>query len=434
MHQAQRRRDATLRTQPVSLSLPVACGYHYEPDLPMWEQPSMTSRPDLRVHFYGVQGSGSVFPSRAERRAAAEVSDHDLLAEVFADLERHTDADGRINATIEDILGGPISRRTLLAYRRRFDVPEPRVYGGWTTCVRIETGDGHDIVLDCGSGFRVCAKDIVAKWGDREERELTILGSHSHYDHTEGFDQAAVCFDPRNRIRICGERSYLKALDQNLGIFSHHVDVNLKGVVTPLNYELMPAHFESLEIRDFARNPPQGDGDALANGYHPISEPLRIGATTIQPFEVFHPSPCLAYRFEHAGKVFVFCTDHELRRGDDPDHPLQRASLEAEARLRAQSMDADLLYRDGQFFQAEYDGQIGVSSTFGVSRLDWGHSCVEDVLDMATACRVKHTLIGHHDPNRDWSERNWIDETLRRKSEQEGLKFELARAETVYDL
>ncbi len=97
-------------------------------------------------------------------------------------------------------------------------------------------------------------------------------------------------------------------------------------------------------------------------------------------------------------------------------------------------MDADVLYRDGQFFRIEYDGEMGIGSPHGVSRLDWGHSCIEDVIEMALECRVKMTYIGHHDPNRDWSERNWIDETLRRKSEQTGAGFELARAETVIDL
>lgn len=395
---------------------------------------------NLRIYLYGVQGSGSIFPSLADRRASREIADHDLLTQVFADIGRHASADGRLGCTVEEIIGGPVDRRTLLDYRARFEVEEPRVFGGWTTCVRVETSDGYDIVLDCGSGFRICAKDIVAKWGDQTDRELFILGTHSHYDHTEGFDQAPVCFDPRNRIHIWSHRQYLQALDQYLGIFTHHVDVNLKGVQTPLSYELMPAKFDSLEIRDYSRNPPPSGGrppddeDLLADGYHDIAEPLRIGNTVIQPIEVFHPSQCLAFRFEHNGKVFVFCTDHELRRGPDPHDPLQVASLEAEARLREQSMDADVLYRDGQFFRIEYDGDMGIGSPHGVSRLDWGHSCIEDVIEMALECRVKMTYIGHHDPNRDWSERNWIDETLRRKSEQTGAGFELARAETVIDL
>jgi hypothetical protein len=159
-----------------------------------------------------------------------------------------------------------------------------------------------------------------------------------------------------------------------------------------------------------------------------------VGETVIQPIEVFHPSPCLAYRFEHGGKVFVFCTDHELRRGDDPEDPRQQASMEAEQRLRDACRDIDVLYRDGQFLEIEYDGQMGVGLPFGVSRLDWGHSTIEDVLEMACDCRVKRTYIGHHDPNRNWAERRWIDQILERKSMQSGLHFELAQAETVIDL
>ena len=196
----------------------------------------------------------------------------------------------------------------------------------------------------------------------------------------------------------------------------------------------MPARFDSCEIRDFDLKPPRPDHDPLVGRYHDLNEPLIIGATSIQPIEVFHPSPCLAYRIEHGGKVFVFCTDHELRRGDDPEDPRQVASLEAEERLRAHCMDIDILYRDGQFLEIEYDGHQGVDAPRGMSRMDWGHSTMEDVLAMAEACRVKRSFIGHHDPNRNWAHRQWIDQILARKSEQTGLRFQLARAETVVDL
>ena len=384
--------------------------------------------------FRSVQGSGSVFPARAERAETQQHADLNLLQQVFEDLADKTDKDGRLTRSLEEILGGPVNRKTLSAYRDRFDIEEQRVYGGWTSCFRIETSDGYDIVFDCGSGFRICAADIVAKWGDAEDRDLYIFGSHAHFDHTEGFDQAAVCFDPRNNIHIIANHHYLKALDQNLGIFSHSLDIDLQGIQTPLNYELMPASFDSVEIRNLQTQPPPVTADPMVGTYHDISEPFKLGKTTIQPFEVFHPDPCLGYRIEHNGKVFVYCTDHELRRGEDPADPLQIASIEAEQRLIEQSMGVDVLYRDGQFLQIEYDGHQGIGSPFGVSRLDWGHSCVEDVMEMAEQCQIPRTYIGHHDPNRTWSERNWIDETLARRSEQTGLQFELARAETVIDL
>ncbi len=389
---------------------------------------------NMRIHFYGVQGSGSIFPSKSERDESRKLSDLELLEQVFTLLQNNKDIDQPLSTSIKDLLGGEITTRNLIKFRNQFDLHEQRVYGGWTSCFRIETPDGHDIVFDCGSGFRVCAQDIVDKWEIHGNRELTIFGSHAHYDHTEGFDQAAVCFDPRNNIRVISNYEYLKALDQNLGIFSRQIDMELKGIQTPLNYELMPASFSSVEIRDLIASPAPQEPDPMVGTYHSISEPIVIGQTSIQPFEVFHPDPCLGYRIESNGKVFVYCTDHELRHGDDDDHPLQKASIEAEQRLRKHAQGADVMYRDGQFLRSEYDGDIGVGSPFGVSRKDWGHSCFEDVIEMSEQCDVGTTYIGHHDPNRGWAERNWMDETLARKSEQMGRTIEMAKAETIIDL
>ena len=96
--------------------------------------------------------------------------------------------------------------------------------------------------------------------------------------------------------------------------------------------------------------------------------------------------------------------------------------------------NADLLYRDGQYLRTEYDGARGIGSSKPVSRVDWGHSCLEDVVDMARDSGVKHLLIGHHDPNREWAERNRMDEALTRDCQGTATKMELARSEMVVDL
>jgi len=385
----------------------------------------------MRIHLYGTQGSGSMFPSRAERQDIQRRAEIELLKLVFEDLTRRADDRGRIGTSVEEILGGPVSHKTLAAYADQFDVPEPRVYGGWTTCVRLETGDGYDIVFDCGSGFRNCARDLQTKWATRPERHLYLFGSHSHLDHTEGFDQAAVCFDPRNRLHIFGNHQFLRALDFNLGIFSRQVAESVQGVQTPIFFGVMPATFEACAIGAAPRE--DGDRPSLNCAEHPLDKPITLGATTIKAFEVFHPAPCLAYRVEHGGRVFVFCTDHELWHGD-PAHPNATSSLEAEARVVAHATDADLLYRDGQYLRAEYDGLMGIGGSGAISRAGWGHSCIEDIIEMAAACRVRHTLIGHHDPNRDWLERNWLDESMLRRTGDKEHRVEFARAETVFDL
>jgi phosphoribosyl 1,2-cyclic phosphodiesterase len=391
---------------------------------------AMSDSFNLRVHIYGTQGSGSVFPSKAERHAFQRRADVELLTLVLNDLSARADAAGTISLRIEDLLGGPVAPRSVARYLERFQAQEPRVYGGWTTCVRIETGDGHDIVLDCGSGFRNCARDLQEKWGGQAERHLHLFGSHSHLDHTEGFDQAAVCFDPRNHLHIYGNHQFLRALDFNLGIFSRQVAPEVQGVQTPIFFGVMPARFHATAIGDL---PPAADGPALARDALPLESPIAIGKTTITPFEVFHPAPCLAYRVEHGGRVFVFCTDHELRHGDAA-HPDQARSEDAEARVVRYATGADLLYRDGQYLRAEYDGTMGIGGSGAIPRVGWGHSCIEDVVDMAAACRVRYTLIGHHDPNRDWSERNWIDESMARRTANGPSRVELACAETMFEL
>ena len=94
---------------------------------------------------------------------------------------------------------------------------------------------------------------------------------------------------------------------------------------------------------------------------------------------------------------------------------------------------ADLLYRDAQYLRAEYDGLMGIGTSGAIPRAGWGHSCIEDVIEMATTCGVKRALLGHHDPNRDWSERNWLDESIARRMSGDFTQIEFARAETTYE-
>ena len=120
-------------------------------------------------------------------------------------------------------------------------------------------------------------------------------------------------------------------------IFSRHVDEKLLGVHTPIFYGIMPTPFEATEIRDCNREPPPEEGDPMTRKYQHIEEPLQLGQTQVTAFEVNHPAPCLAYVIENNGRRFVFCTDHELRRGQDDSDPRQVASHEAEQRLIRQA-------------------------------------------------------------------------------------------------
>jgi len=196
----------------------------------------------------------------------------------------------------------------------------------------------------------------------------------------------------------------------------------------------MPAQFKGYEICHSRDSGPAGKKKDIGCTQLDINQGIQIGKTTVSAFNVCHPAPCLAYKVEHGGKKFVYCTDHEFKHGLDQEDLENIASKAAEERLIMNSQNADVLYRDGQYLKSEYDGLSGIGSSGPVLRLNWGHSCIEDVQDMAEKCNVKHTYIGHHDPNREWSERNWIDESLSRSCRKKTQKIELARAGTVIDL
>jgi len=364
-----------------------------------------------------------------ERESARQVSDVQLLERVMRFIG---DKDGQGRSTLEKLLENDFGKDALRKFRDQFAGTPPVSYGGWTTCVQVETADGLDLVFDCGSGFRNCAADLQKKWGDRKSRPVHIFGSHSHRDHTEGFDQAPVCFDPRNEIHIYGNRQFLFALDDQLGIFSRRVSADQLGVHTPLYFELMPAQFACHPIV-IGKESVDGLMPEVTGDVYAVEKPIVLSSDTrVIPFELFHPAPCLGYRIESGGAVFVFATDHELRHGDGDERDLK--SREAEDRLRRHSENVDVLYRDGQYMLPEYLGDKGIGDSVPIPRIDWGHSCIEDVQTMAHECGVKHTLIGHHDPNREWAERQWMDTAMSRNSENHGTKIELAKAETVIEL
>jgi ribonuclease BN (tRNA processing enzyme) len=123
----------------------------------------------------------------------------------------------------------------------------------------------------------------------------------------------------------------------------------------------------------------------------------------------------MAYRLENAGRVFVFATDHE-----HPEVP--------DTGLAAFARDADILYTEGQYLIAEYDGVRSLGGVRPLARLGWGHSTIEACVRTAVAAGVRDLHLGHRDPARS-------DEDLARLEIflQEYLREELRRAGRAED-
>jgi ribonuclease BN (tRNA processing enzyme) len=393
--------------------------------------PTHPARPieNMRVTLWGVQGSFPVFPTPYGVQEYARRLGYHIVSQTL-DLMKYRCPDGRCSP--EELLGGPVTPERVAEFQREVGLPTLPIYGGETTCIQVETNEGNVILLDAGSGIRRCSLELALRWDGRKNRAVHLFASHEHTDHRSGLAFARfnyVADDPYT-VHIYGSYGFLRAVDVHYGIFSHQT-TELTYVDDPLDFTYMKATFAGTEFcRDSA-------AEARRDRHWAVRDlsPVKVGGTTITPFEVYHVIPvCLGYRIEHNGKVFVFATDHELRRGNDPSDPRQQRSDAAERTLLQMSRGADLAYYDGQYYRAEYEGSKAIGSYPAMPRMDWGHSCIEDVVERAKTARVKHTLIGHHDPDRTWLERVEIDEELAKQCEGKAYRIQLAEGDSVFDL
>jgi len=386
---------------------------------------------NLRLRFWGVQGSCPMFPEASEVIEYERLSAIELLSKVFGDVQRHAH-DGQ-GCKVEDLLGGPLNQENLEKYQRKLGTSNLPTYGGDTTCVSVETADGDLLVIDGGSGIRNCSKHFTQRWPKEKPREVFIIATHEHLDHRSGLPFCQFCYvKPPFTINVMAGYQFLNALDERYGIFTRKIS-DSTHLDDPIDYRVMSSKFTATELR----NPANPDFPATAAPWpvQDFSQPIKINNTTITPFEVYHGMVrCLAYKIQHGPASFVFCTDHELRHGTDPNDIRQIKSLQADARLATFCQDVDVAYFDGQYFRAEYDGKQSVGTVQATSRLDWGHGCVEDIVERAKKCRIKRSFIGHHDPERSWMARLETDHWLTARCEGQPYHVELAKSEFVEDL
>ena len=385
----------------------------------------------MRVTFWGTRGSCPTFPSPRELQ---EYSGRVSVATVEATTTFLADQ-LRAGRSLDDLR--QLLQRPPEELARELRIERLPVFGGETTCVEVETSEGHTLILDWGSGVRHCAAKVMRERSETNLRELHLFGSHVHLDHRIGLSFAGFCFaDPPFDIRVYGTSGVLKAMDEHFGFFSQTVSESTYND-DPIDYRMATATFHGTEIQfEGAGTSSQSDSCWERRD---MADAIQIGSTVVRPFRAFHgKTDCLGYKIEHGGKSFVFSTDHERLAVEGPD---QRASpekaqesREVDERLGEMCRGADLAYFDGQYTRDEYFGRRSIDATPAVPRIGWGHGCIEDILDRVSEAGVKHALIGHHDPERSWPDQVAMNEYLMKHSAAEEFQVELARDGQVIEL
>jgi phosphoribosyl 1,2-cyclic phosphodiesterase len=251
-------------------------------------------------------------------------------------------------------------------------------YGGNTTCVEVQTADAL-LIFDCGSGVRQLSVALEERWnapGYQGPRTAHLIFTHPHLDHVLAGRFLEPLFDPRNSLTIWAPPI---VLDNLRTAFDPSSPVN--RMFHPITLSMMQGLRDMHEVQPGAT--------------------FAIGSTQLRTIALRHPGDCLGYRIENGGRSFVFATDHEQIEATDPD-------------LTALARNADLLYADGQYLRAEYEGKQSVpGESQPQTRRGWGHSPIEACVATAVAAAVRELHIGHREPKRSDDELARIDEYLK---------------------
>ncbi|MEW6369119.1 MAG: MBL fold metallo-hydrolase [Acidobacteriota bacterium] len=277
-------------------------------------------------------------------------------------------------------------------------------FGGNTTCLHVEAG-GHRIIVDAGTGIINLGQELVKNNGGRPV-VATLLFTHAHIDHTQGFPFFAPAYRGTSVINVLGPMAFQQTLEEA-------IRSSMLPPFSPVALHEMPCHmtiqniFESnyLVLRPGDREP------RIENQYKPgilaRRNDVRIGIL----HSYAHPKGgVLVFRVEHAGRSVVFATDVEGYVGGDQ-------------RLISFSRGADFLIHDAQYEIEEYLSPARPTQ-------GWGHSTWEMAAEVAQQAGVKHLLLTHHDPFHDDRQ----IERIEAKARKQFARTTAAREGMVLDL
>lgn len=222
-------------------------------------------------------------------------------------------------------------------------------YGGDTPCIEVRTQNDDIIIIDAGSGVRRLGNRLVAE----ERRDCTIIFTHAHWDHIMGFPFFKPIYLSETRIGLFG-----------CPFAQASVKEMISRIMAPPNF---PVRFEEI--------------NAAISYQETCQDTFTLGGLSITPIAISHPDQGTGYRFEEAGKSFVFLTDNELSYR----HPGGMAYAD----YCSFAEGADLLIHDAEYRPEDY-----------LLTRAWGHSVYTDAVQLALDAGVARLGLFHHNQER----------------------------------
>ena len=233
----------------------------------------------------------------------------------------------------------------------RGSVPTPaqhtRKYGGNTPCLEVRAGNNL-LLIDAGTG--ICRFTERLTQAQNQGLNISILLSHTHWDHIQGLPFFKLAFNPANNIKIYGPKRPGFTLRSCL-----------EAAMTPPNF---PIPFDLLAgIKEVIEIAP-GEG-------------IELDGVKISTAELNHPDGSIGFRIEHNGKSLAYCLDHEHEEPDQV-HP----------GLRELAENSDVLIFDAAYSDEDYAKFKG-----------WGHSTWQVGHKTAQQLGVKTLVLSGFNPD-----------------------------------
>lgn len=235
----------------------------------------------------------------------------------------------------------------------RGSIPSPGAdfnrFGGNTSCVSVRTNEGKLVILDAGTGITVLGRHLMQTDFSRGIGAATLLLTHAHWDHIQGFPFFAPVFVPGNYFTIYGPSESPAMLE---GILDGQMDPHFSPVHSLRNLGA------KIDVR------------ATQDG-------MRIQISDLEIISRINPHgsyTALAYRLQEGNTTLVYAPDAGYLSGI-PSPEVQQLYHGATALIHDCTYTAE-------------DQQV---------RRSRGQSSIEDAARVAALCNVKQLVMFHYD-------------------------------------
>lgn len=286
---------------------------------------------------------------------------------------------------------------TFWGVRGSFPVARPHVrrFGGNTACVELQA-HGHHLIIDAGTGIRKLGEHIASNGG--ASNPLTLLISHTHWDHIQGFPFFAPAYSNRYTLNVHSVTRPHETLQE---LLSQQQDQNF----FPVSLHSLQSSLHFYEMNE-------------ATDY-------TIGPFTVSCLRLNHPGISSGFRVECDGLVVAYVSDVAPSRdnillAEHYAYGTERVALE---QLYSNQLDlsegADAVIYDTMFTPDQYH-----------DRKHWGHSTPEDGANACKQAGASSLFMFHHNPDTSDEELEEQLRNLRSRHQANGFSVHAAQEGT----